>query len=130
MECDRPGCEEQVSHHKARFCKECIWLVGPTKQFSSALSNMVDRPISRGKYEVSVTSQDVLAIWPKDNCCPVMGTVFRQGEPRTDSPSLDRIDSSLGYVPGNIQVISDLANKMKQNASEEQMVKFAEWVLQ
>ena len=34
-----------------------------------------------------------------------------------NSPSLDRIDNSKGYVPGNIAVISMRANMIKNNAS-------------
>lgn len=32
-----------------------------------------------------------------------------------DSPSLDRIDSSKGYIPGNVWVISNKANRAKNN---------------
>ena len=46
-----------------------------------------------------------------------------------NSPALDRIDNNLGYVKGNIMVISHLANMMKSSASLEQLKKFADWVL-
>jgi len=51
-----------------------------------------------------------------------------QGRIKTN-PSLDRIDPTKGYVPGNVQVISDLANRMKQNASVEELLLFAKGVM-
>lgn len=48
--------------------------------------------------------------------CPVLGISLRVGQCRSPaSPSLDRIDPGHGYVPGNVRVISDLANKLKGN---------------
>lgn len=64
--------------------------------------------------------------------CPYMGVpithISGQGYVMTNA-SLDRIDSTKGYTKGNVRVISWMANKMKQNATEEQLIAFAKGVL-
>ena len=67
--------------------------------------------------------------------CPYLGVEFdgRYYEDRPqgaagalpNSPSLDRIDSSRGYHWDNIQVISFLANRIKTNATDEELSTFS-----
>ncbi len=62
--------------------------------------------------------------------CPILGiplNYFVRGNPEYNSPSLDRIDNSIGYVPGNVQVISMLANTMKNKGTLEQCVLLGKW---
>jgi hypothetical protein len=59
--------------------------------------------------------------------CPVFKTSFIFNTPY--APSIDRIDNSKGYVPGNIQIISKKANMLKSNASQDELVMFSKWVL-
>ena len=64
--------------------------------------------------------------------CPVLGIpleLYHDTQMRS-SPSLDRINPRLGYTKGNIQVISWLANTMKQDADKEQLLEFAKWVFE
>lgn len=65
--------------------------------------------------------------------CPVLGVPLVQHRGRSgafaDSPSLDRIDNNKGYVKGNVRVVSQRANQMKGDASREELIAFARWVL-
>jgi hypothetical protein len=55
--------------------------------------------------------------------CPVLGIAMRPGAGRLcdTSPTLDRIDNTKGYVPGNVMVISYKANRIKSNATPEEL---------
>lgn len=61
--------------------------------------------------------------------CPALGILLSRNVggrgPNPDSPSLDRINPALGYVPGNVQVLSIKANLIKQNATPEELERVA-----
>lgn len=63
--------------------------------------------------------------------CPVFGKKFTERGVGFSpwSPSIDKINPAKGYVRGNVQVISMLANAMKRNATPAQLQQFARWVL-
>jgi hypothetical protein len=61
---------------------------------------------------------------PSPTHCPVFGIPLDWGSRSSvvdASPSLDRVVNELGYVKGNVQVISSLANRMKQGATSKQI---------
>ena len=59
--------------------------------------------------------------------CPILGIPLKwhTGKPQDDSYSFDRIDSALGYVKGNIQILSVKANRAKNNLTEDELKMFS-----
>jgi hypothetical protein len=53
--------------------------------------------------------------------CPVLGFPLTTDGPRDTRASLDRIVPSLGYVPGNVRVISFRANRIKSDATPDEL---------
>lgn len=63
--------------------------------------------------------------------CPILGITFDfvgSGRMRRESPSLDKIHPELGYVEGNIAIISMKANGIKQDATWQDIQKVADWL--
>lgn len=59
--------------------------------------------------------------------CPVLGfELTYDAEGRDQSPSLDRIDNSKGYIEGNVRVISSRANVLRKNGTLEEFEKIVE----
>lgn len=63
--------------------------------------------------------------------CPILGIPLSTGNltKEKQSPSLDRLDNSKGYTKENSWVISSLSNTMKNDASFEELVLFAKWIV-
>jgi hypothetical protein len=58
-------------------------------------------------------------------CCPLLGIKLKYNGTRNNrdsSPSIDRIVPRKGYVTGNIKVISYRANRIKNDATPEELI--------
>jgi len=112
------------------YCREC-----EKKRFKEAykkdpipqmLSNSKIRAKAK-KLPHNISSDDIREVWPKDNICPVLKKPFemgfKSGKTKSMAPSLDKIIPSKGYTKGNIVVISDIVNRLKSDASLEDLKK-------
>lgn len=77
--------------------------------------------------EFTITLTDIT---PFPTHCPVLGIELRKGTWSDDpySYSIDRIDNSKGYVPGNIAIISRRANVLKRDGSLAEIKAIVAWL--
>jgi len=114
------------------ICNECYYRFKGElgERMNRVVQLMIKRAVERNKYKMELTKNDIYAVWPSDNCCSIMDTPFTIGGDLDTSPSLDRIDPNGDYLPENIQIISNLANRMKNNASDEQLLRFSHYYIE
>lgn len=78
---------------------------------------------------MELTEADVDRLLSTTVVCPVFGTPFTVGGVRhDDSPSFDCFIPALGYVLGNVHVISWRANRLKNNATLEDVERLLAWM--
>jgi hypothetical protein len=75
----------------------------------------------------NLVSEDIKLV----KICPILEIPLKYNNNKAldNSASIDKINPKLGYNKDNIQIISLLANKMKSNATPEQLVLFAQIII-
>jgi hypothetical protein len=75
--------------------------------------------------EFTITKDDIII--PK--VCPILGLVLTKGNGYLhNSMSLDRVDNTRGYIPGNVRVISRKANIMKSDLTIETLEQIIKYI--
>lgn len=103
------------SHRKKKFKEDpqhYLWYVARTR--------------SRQKgTEFTITKEDIVI--PK--ICPILGLTLTKGNGYLpNAMSLDRIDNTKGYIPGNVRVISRQANLLKSSLTLDVLEKLIKYI--
>lgn len=147
----KPSQPCKVGHAAGRFrngrCKECMWLRHPEESLMRSAAWRAANPdkVKRNShaYRMSNPAQALLehargrarkggyacTITVKEidipEFCPLLGIELKRGAGvggvLPSSPSLDRKNPKLGYVSGNVWVISHRANAIKGDATLEEL---------
>lgn len=95
------------------------------RDMKSHLRYLLGKARLRKKHEFDITPEDLYELWEKQNgLCAYSKQPLNNEVNHLQMASLDRIDSKIGYVKGNIQLLCFAVNKMKQEFSEEDFLKF------
>lgn len=93
----------------------------PTKHWLNTIKNRA----KQNRLAFNLTVEDLVI----PHVCPVLGILLVRTSTQTDnSPSVDRIVPSLGYVKGNVCIISLRANRLKSCATADELQKLFEYV--
>lgn len=60
--------------------------------------------------------------------CPILGIALDYVNVADDNPSLDRVRNELGYVKGNVRVISRRANVLKSRCDADTFRRIADYI--
>lgn len=122
--------DRRAKDGKQTKCRACIndWIKRHYR--SNPAEHMLRRARSRATqrgFEFSITIDDIL---PPPDVCPVFGVRLRISTSGQDpwAYSLDRVDNSKGYVPGNVVVMSYKANRLKNDGTAEDHEIIAAWI--
>lgn len=115
------------SGNYGRVCHQCANRQGNLS--SDPIKVMLGAAKVRAKksgISFSLTREDISI----PEICPVLGIKLQRGsiQQRDASPSIDRIIPELGYVPGNIAIVSYRANRIKNNGTVEEHRRIATWM--
>ena len=111
-------------------CKACRIPLSKKGYWNKPLEKiMLERAKSRSKIKQLDFNLEISDIFIPD-VCPVLGIKLQRGtDVISDStPTLDRIIPDLGYVKGNVVVISAKANRIKSNANYEELFLVYKWL--
>jgi hypothetical protein len=133
--CSLKCCGTDNHSHLNNYVKENVKYILPfTKgrrdQFTGLREHF--RRVKKRHHEYNIDLNDLLEQWNNQNgICVYSGVKLvhpNENGNNINTASLDRIDSNLGYVKGNIQFISMSCNYAKNNMTHDEMLEFIELI--
>lgn len=115
--------KDYIKHRDNRVRKQREW------RESDVARSLFLTAKNRAKFEgipFDITIEDIIV----PEFCPALGLelMMNRCKPGDNSPSLDRLNPSKGYVRGNVAVISFKANTIKSNANLDELRKVFLWL--
>lgn len=105
-------------------CKKCIslsradaWDKNKPETVRYSLFRRTKYRATRDKIKFNLKEEDIVL----PDVCPIFGTEFIYGDYQK-TYSIDRIIPELGYTKGNIIIVSNKANMIKNNASPDEII--------
>lgn len=120
-ECVNEKAKEKYTKNKGEILEELKqW--GANNPIKSMLRRCKRRASSLG-VEFSLVEEDILI----PEYCPILNIKLIKSADIDSAPSIDRVDNTRGYTKDNIIIISHRANRLKSDASIDELNKLVEF---
>jgi hypothetical protein len=127
-ECQRQRVHKQRLKYPEKFRESCRKSARKVKDNDPRIPmlNSARKRAKNNSLPFSISLEDIVI--PK--VCPILGIdlVIGAGRASICSPTLDRVIQELGYTKGNVQVISWRANRIKNDATIEELLKVVKYM--
>lgn len=137
-------CGTQISPPKRKFCcpnhknaynHKHLYNYKYTKKCRSrSYEAFLSHLLTYKKRSETLTKEDLFSLYEiQEGLCAISGVrmTFEQSGGRVATNiSIDRIDSSLGYLPENIQLVCSLVNTMKREYSTEELISWCKTIVE
>lgn len=149
--CNKTKCIKEFHHDKRSkdgyraYCKICnskdasLWAKNNkerrnisvrahrAKDKVGSILDLAKQRAKSNKLEFNIDRSDIFI--PEK--CPVLGIMIKCGNNKLSdtSPSIDRINPLLGYIKGNVRVISWRANRLKSDASIDEVKQILNYMM-
>lgn len=122
---NRSGRSDILGGRRVSHCKNCAMEKFYVLDHRQKLLNAAKNHAKEKGLPCTITIDDIVI----PTHCPVLGMPLipkvRKGRQNrhqiADSPTIDRVDNTKGYIPGNVCVISGRANHLKSNATVKEV---------
>lgn len=96
------------------------------KQPGKMLVTLAKQRAKKEGVPFAISDKDIKLV----NKCPVLGIEIKYGLTKcsNNSPTIDKFIPSKGYVPGNVELISMKANRLKSDATIKEIGNIYRWL--
>ena len=119
-----------ISPTSSMCCSTCASFKGVGELAGAYVTELKSRAEKKRNMEFTISTEYIWDLLNQQNFkCALTGvpiTVSKNWRKEKFTASLDRIDSSKGYIEGNVQWLHKTVNKLKSNFPEDQLLYWVE----
>lgn len=124
----------KIDHINNRYATDILFVARRIHKAHKAQHNTRSKARKNLAATSQITAQDIVDMWNSQNgLCAVTGRkmthIYGSGAAIPTNASIDRIDNSIGYEPGNVRLVCKAVNYMKHCMTDAELLDWCQAVL-